>query len=258
MKWRRTAMVVAMAGIAAAAMPAQAERLITSLSNHRILVTSNFVGEDLVLFGAIEPDKDSRPRNGGYDIVVTVSGPRRTVVTRKKERRLGIWMNVESREFVGAPIYLAVLSNRPLDQIANEATRRRLQLGLARYSPLGRPVRRASPGTIHSAALSFASATGISLYQESAKAVTFLSPTLFRASISLPAGAPIGTLQCRPETVRRRPMIARANSAFEVVKAGFEQVVAEAAHQYPLPYGIATAIMALFTGWLASIIFRRD
>ena len=49
------------------------------------------------------------PRRGGYDIVVTVTGPRQTLRTRRKERVLGIWVNVDSREFVNAPSYLAVL-----------------------------------------------------------------------------------------------------------------------------------------------------
>ncbi len=36
--------------------PAGAERLVVSMSNHRVAVTSSFIGEDLVLFGTIEPD----------------------------------------------------------------------------------------------------------------------------------------------------------------------------------------------------------
>jgi hypothetical protein len=43
-----------------------------------------------------------------------------------------------------------------------------------------------------------------------------------------------------------------------VIKAGFEQYVAEAAANYGLLYGFATMLMALLTGWLASVVFRRD
>ena len=49
--------------------PAQAENLIVSLSNHRIQVTSNFSGEDLVLFGTIEPDGPGARLRGRYDVV---------------------------------------------------------------------------------------------------------------------------------------------------------------------------------------------
>src|SRR5262249_16950280 len=77
-----------------------------------------------------EQDAASRPRRGGYDIVVTVTGPSQTVVTFRKARALGIWVNADSRVFEDAPAYLAVLSNRPLDDITNAETLRRLQLGL--------------------------------------------------------------------------------------------------------------------------------
>ena len=44
--------------------PAAAERLIASLSNHRVMVTSNFTGEELVLFGGIEQDANIPPAAG--------------------------------------------------------------------------------------------------------------------------------------------------------------------------------------------------
>ena len=65
-----------LAALAAPAAPAAGERLVASLSNHRVMVTSNFIGEEIVLFGGIEQDGASRPRRSGYDIVVTVAGPR--------------------------------------------------------------------------------------------------------------------------------------------------------------------------------------
>ena len=104
-----------------------------SLSNHRVAVTSNFVGEELVLFGTIEPDPATTPLRPPYDLVVTVSGPRQTLRTRRKQRMAGIWVNVDSREFVGVPTYLAVLSNRPVTEIAREDTLRRLQIGLDNF-----------------------------------------------------------------------------------------------------------------------------
>ncbi len=112
---RRIVIIVAVVMMACGAMPAAAERLVVSLSNHRVAITSNFVGENLVLFGTIEPDPDKAALRADYDLVVTVTGPRQTLRTRRKQRVLGIWVNVDSREFVRAPSYLAILSNRPVD-----------------------------------------------------------------------------------------------------------------------------------------------
>ena len=114
--------------VLAAATPAEAERLIASLSNHRVMVTSSFTGAELVLFGGVEQDAASRQRRSGYDVVVTVTGPRQDVVTFRKARVLGIWVNTDSRTFDNVPSYLAVLSNRPLDAIASPETLRRSTL----------------------------------------------------------------------------------------------------------------------------------
>ncbi len=52
--------------------------------------------------------------------------------------------------------------------------------------------------------------------------------------------------------------IARAPSPFEVYKSGFERLVTVAARDHGLLYGLATALMAIATGWFASVVFRRD
>src|SRR6266568_7810517 len=103
---RRLAVTLALIVVACGTGPAVAERLVVSLSNHRVAVTSSFVGEELVLFGTIEPDPITSPLRPPYDLVVTVTGPRQTLRTRRKERVLGIWVNIDSREFVRAPSYL--------------------------------------------------------------------------------------------------------------------------------------------------------
>ncbi|MPZ56134.1 MAG: TIGR02186 family protein [Rhizobiales bacterium] len=257
---RLTAILAVVTAFAAASAPAAAEWLVTSLSKHRIQVTSNFGGEDLVLFGSVERDAATIPRRGGYDIVVTVTGPRKTFVTRRKERRLGIWINVDSREFDGTPTFLAVLTNRPVDQIASEDVRRRLKIGLD-YQSLpqqnGANVADVVPEDAFRKAFIRINVQH-QLYQESANAVTFLTPNLFRAAIPLPASVPVGTYAIDVKLLADGALIARTTSAFEVIKAGFEQIVADTAHQQPFLYGLITALMALLTGWLASVVFRRD
>jgi hypothetical protein len=52
--------------------PARAERLIVSVSNHRVTVTPNYSGEELVLFGSVEKDANTPP-TAPYDLVVTVA-----------------------------------------------------------------------------------------------------------------------------------------------------------------------------------------
>ena len=111
-----------------------AERLIVSVSNHRVSVTPYYSGEELVLFGAVEKDADTPANRTSYDIVVTVTGPRTNMVTRRKERKFGIWVNVDSRQFQNVPGYLAIFANRAFDAIASPEVQRRPQVGLEQHA----------------------------------------------------------------------------------------------------------------------------
>ena len=242
------------------AQPAAAERLIVSISRHQVLVTSSFTGTSIVLFGTVEPDTPTSRMRSAYDIAVTVTGPRQTVVTRRKERIFGIWVNADSRTFVNVPTYLHVLANRPFDQIANADTLRRLQIGLDFFQfpqQIGPDVAdtvRDDPFRQNFIRLK----TEHQLYGQRSNGVTFLTPALFRASIPLPATVPVGNYEVDVRLFVDGAAIARTQSALEVYKAGFEQVVSSAARNHGLLYGIVTAMMALATGWFASVVFRRD
>ena len=121
---------VLLLGTAFAVQCAHAERLIVSVSNHRVTVTSNYSGEELVLFGSVEKDASTPVDRTNYDLVVTVSGPRADMVTRRKERKFGIWINTDYRQFLQVPSYLALVANRPFADIASPEVERRQQLGL--------------------------------------------------------------------------------------------------------------------------------
>lgn len=242
------------------AAPAHAERLIASISRHQVLVSSSFTGTSIVLFGTVEPDGPTGRMRDAYDIVVTVTGPRQTLVTRRKERLFGIWANAASRTFVNVPSYLAVLANRPFVDIANTDTLRRLQIGLdffqlpQQIGPDVADVVRDDPYRVNFIRLK----TEHQLYAQRSNGVTFLTPTLFRAEIRLPAEAPFGSYEADIKLLAAGNLLVRTNAPFEVVKVGFEQFVASAARDYGLLYGIVTVMMALATGWLASVVFRRD
>ncbi len=88
--------------------------------------------------------------------------------------------------------------------------------------------------------------------------MTFLTPTVFRAAIPLPADVPVGNYAVDVKLFADGAMVARTNSALEVTKAGIEQYVADAARDNGLLYGFITTLMALLTGWIASVVFKRD
>ena len=237
------------------ALPAGAERLVSSLSSNVVQITSSFTGVELVLFGTVEPDAANGPPRPSYDLVATVIGPRQNLVTRRKARVAGIWVNAESRTFLDVPSYAAVLSTRPFESIADATTLAREQIGIANAALLP------GAGTVsdepfRDALLRIKGDHG--LYGENAEGVTFLTPTLFRASIFVPAEAQVGSYAVELKLFADGAVIARSQSSFEIATVGFERFVAGSAVDHGILYGLATAAMAMMTGWFASIVFRRD
>jgi uncharacterized protein (TIGR02186 family) len=161
---------------------------------------------------------------------------------------------------VQVPSYLATLSTKPAEEIATIDVLRRLQIGLRRtllpqeIGPDTADVQREDPFRLAFLRLK----QSRELYVEAPNAVTFITPILFRATIPLPAGAPIGNYEVELKLFADGALITRGGDAFEIVKFGFEQFVAGSALNHGLLYGLATAMMALLTGWLASVVFRKD
>ena len=58
-------------------------------------ITADFAGADLTIFGAIENADPLLSRQGRYDVIVVLEGPARPVVVRRKDRVLGMWINID-------------------------------------------------------------------------------------------------------------------------------------------------------------------
>ena len=237
---------------------ARAETLVTSVSNHRVLITSNYTGTSIVVFGAIERDAQTVSRGTGYDIVVTVRGPQQFLVVREKEQLGPVWINREQQKFPLAPAYLGVLSSRPLDEMTSPQLRQRQKVGLrAIINAADFTNERAGADDAFREALYRLKAQE-GLYLEDPRGVTFLTPSLFRASIPLPATAPPGAYAVEVALFADTVILARTTTDFELVKTGFEEQMGVVARDWSALYGLATALIALFFGWLANITFRRD
>jgi uncharacterized protein (TIGR02186 family) len=252
-------LVLAFAGMMGLITQAQAERLITSVSSSRVLITSSYTGAELVLFGAIERDSVSVSRAGTYDIVVTVKGPVSPFTVREKLRVGPIWVNADQQKYVGLPGYLAIHSSRPLAEVSSEPMRERFQLGLMETVSArggGATGSEERKQYFHNALIRLKS--NARLFQSNDKGVVFLAPGLFRAAISLPATAPLGNYEATVTLLSDGAPLATEKTDFEVVKTGFEAQVAAAAFSQPWLYGLFTVLLALGFGWLANYAFRRD
>ncbi|RVU13176.1 TIGR02186 family protein [Methylobacterium oryzihabitans] len=235
-----------------------AETLVVGLSFNRMAITSSYAGASVAVFGAIERDGQGGARAGDYDVVVTIRGPRRGVTVREKDRLGPVWINRHQRKFAEVPLFLAVASSRPVEAVADAPTRRRLRLGL--QAIVDGPDLAAAPpegeDPFRQALLRLRRDEG--LFVERPAGVRFLSPAVFQAALPLPAVAPVGAYEVEVALLAGGTPLATRTAGFELVKTGFEQRMAVFARDWSPLYGLAAAALALLSGWLASVIFRRD
>lgn len=236
----------------------QPERIQIGLSIDHLSITSDFSGTDLTIFGALDNVDPLVSRQGRYDVVVVLEGPARPVLVRRKDRVLGMWINTESETFVNVPASYSVATTRNFQDIADPTTYKQLSLG-ADYIHLQALDREDPPATLDEfrQALRDRKKAG-GLFNERVGGVQFLSQTLFRATVSLAANVPLGTHRARAFLFKNSAFVSESSAQLTIYKAGFEQSLYEAAHQYSLLYGLFAVLLAGVTGWAGSIIFRRE
>ena len=235
-----------------------AETVEIGLSTETIALTSNFSGANLTIFGALDNADPLVQRQGRYDIIVVLQGPSRDLVVRKKERHLGVWVNAASETFLGVPLSYSLASTRNLQDITDPKTYRQLSVGTSNfYMAPEDPNSLSGNIPIFSNELR-AIKTRQGLYTQCIGGVEFISRTLFRATLALPANVPVGRHKARALLFRNGVFLREANAGLEIVKAGFEQSVYEAAHKHSLWYGLFAVFLAMFTGWFGRILFKKD
>lgn len=239
------------------ARPAFAEQIISQVSRNEVNITSSFAGETLTLFGNIEPEVGAAKQvlDGPYHVVVTVTGPLQNRVARRKSHVLGIWLNTAEATFKEFPSLYQVLSDDKLVDITDPLT-------LARRSvPLIAQARNtAQTGWWNS--LEFGGEVirlmqEKGLYRLNEQGVIFRSDTFYFAQIALPSDAPPGPYVAHTYLFKNGEIIAEKTDGFTVRKIGFERFLGQSARQYPLLYGVVCVALALFTGWLGGVVFRR-
>jgi uncharacterized protein (TIGR02186 family) len=236
---------------AALAAAPSGETLVSGLSQDKIEIRSTYNGTEITVFGAVErPASDARP-----DVVVIVRGPKTDMRVRRKDRVLGIWINTNREVLYGMPAYYFAASNRPMAQIASASVLRQYGLGLKALAPGATTGEHDARPFIDAAIRAEARNE---LYAEKDKGVEFLSGTLFRARVPLPAAAPRGDYIADVYLFRGGRMIgAPQHSKLTIDQTGTERRVFDFSRDQPFAYGLSTVLVAMAFGWLSSLVFRR-
>ncbi|MBI36243.1 MAG: hypothetical protein CL568_01490 [Alphaproteobacteria bacterium] len=221
--------------------------LVADLSEDLIAITTRFTGTEVLLFGAT---------NGIGDIIVVVRAPNSEVTVRQKGRVGGVWINKEGIIFNNVPGFYHLASSRPIDELLPQAVLKKEQIGAENLSVV--PVTAAHGIDISSykkALIRNKKRSG--LYNTQPGKITFLSNRLFKTSVDFPSSVPIGKYSAVVYLVDNGTIIDRTKTPLQVQKTGFEAKVFEFANNQPSYYGIVAVVIALFAGWLASVMFRN-
>lgn len=263
---RRALLALALLLIAAPASAQQQQQqqqgeigndLPAAVAEEQITVSSDYRGSYVTVFG-VNPD-----RRGRGDIVVVVRGPSTRATIMRKQRVIGLWINSSPVRFSEAPSFFAVLSNRPLRQIASPQAVWRYQLDPAASARLESSTGNADPSAYRAALVRLRREQG--LYQwyagraipDRRGGLTMYQGGLFRAVVRLPANAPIAQYHADTYLFREGRLISSQRIPITIARVGFERRVHDLATSYSWIYGVVTVLLALFAGWIAALLFRR-
>ena len=210
------------------------------------------------MFG-VNPD-----RRGRGDIVVVVRGPNDRATVLRKRNAFGLWVNGDPVRFREAPTFFAVLSNRPLRDIASPESIWRYELDPAASAELASAVpAEGDPSAYRAALVRLRHEQG--LYQWYSRApregerggLTTYQGGLFRAVVRLPANAPIDQYYADTYLFRDGRLISAQRIPIRISRVGIERTIHDLATNVSWLYGIVTVLIALFAGWGAAFLFRR-
>lgn len=248
-------LAAALAFLLLAGGTSRAEDLVSTVSNPSVAITSSFDGETLSLFGNVEPDQNQAAAKGPYDVIIVITGPSVDRMARLKTNNFGLWVNTEQVEFNPFPTYFHVLSSNPLLKITDGQT-----LEAMRILPDAQARVSAVPQSLHverfgAELVRLMSAKG--LFGEDEVGVKFLSPTAYVAQLTLPGDITNGLFITQTYLFKGGKLLAKRGDSFAVNKTGFERFLFTSAQDYPLLYGLTCVLLAIGTGWLGGVIFKR-
>ena len=236
------------------ALPVRGEEVVAGMSQNRIAITANFDGSEILIFGAVKREEPI-PRAEPLGVIITVAGPSRQIAVRRKDKRFGIWVNVDSVEVDSAPAFYAVATSAPLNKVLADIEDLRYRISIPRaIRSVGAPMNVKDAASFTDALIRIRIANN--LYQMLEGQVELSQETLFDTSIILPSNLVEGEYRARIFLTRSGKVVDEYETEIGVHKVGLERWIYALAHEQPLIYGLLSLFIAIAAGWGASAVFR--
>lgn len=238
----------------ALALPAAAEEVIAGLSKTQIAISTNFEGSEILIFGAVKREAPI-PAEAPLQVLITVAGPSKPVVVRRKDLRYGIWVNVEGADIDAAPSFYAVATSAPWNEVITDTEDLRHRISVERAIRAVGVAAQVSDVDAFTDAL-IRIREGRDLFQTNIGAVSLEDSTLFETSIRLPANLTEGDYVTRFFLTRKGRVVDMHETVIDVRKVGLERFLFNLSREQPLIYGVLSLAIAIAAGWGASAFFR--
>ncbi len=230
------------------------EEVVLGLSKDRVAITATFDGSEILVFGAVKRETPI-PTGAPLQVVVAVSGPASPVMVRRKEKKLGIWVNTDSVLVDSAPSFYAIATSAPFSDVLTDTEDLRYRVSIERA------IRSVGAGMHIRGAQDFAEAvirirTQDDLYSLRENTVAVDEETLFRTAIDMPANLTEGAYRTRIYLTRGGEVVAQYETTIDVDKVGLELFLYSMSREQPFLYGLMSLAIAIAAGWGASAAFR--
>ena len=224
-------------------------QIVADLSQENVEISTDFLGAKILLFGAYDGRK-------GDDIIVVVTGPKGLVTIQKKEKVLGVWVNTKKVNYINAPKYLSISSNRDIDKILNQKTQKISQIGLNNLNVRIQPGKRVRSEKEWREALT-RNMLKSKLWSLNENSISLNKNSLFRSYLSLPSNVTIGKFEVKILHYRNSKLISKETNNINVSKSGISAEIYNIAQNYSTLYGIFAVLLAVFIGWGTNLVFRK-
>jgi len=249
-----TRLFTLLAFLAAVTLPARAEteEIVAGLSQNVVSITATFVGSEILIFGAIK--REAPAPEGELGVAVVVEGPSHPITVRRKDRRMGIWVNTDSVEVQRAPSFYAISTSAPFHEMIKEDVDRAMHISIPESIRIFTSEQVADPDSFAEALIRIRKKAG--LYKIDEGTVNIHDRTLFDTRIQLPANLTEGSYRTRIFLTRDGEVVSDYTTEIDVAKVGLERWLYNLAHEQALIYGLMSLAIAIAAGWGASAFFR--
>jgi len=218
------------------------------LASDHVDITLGFNGANLSLFGV----------KGGMqgDVAIIVRGPTHSMVVRRKQPVMGIWVNRSSVKFSDVPVYYDFAASVPEESLANAEMRKEYGIGLdALFFETKDKKDKADLQRFREALIRNKQIQGH--FPLEPKPVKYISDNFFRADFYVPPNVPTGDYIIETFLFDGDVIKSHNKTNLRVAQIGFNYNINTFAHDRGLLYGFVSVMFALLSGWSAFAFMRR-